>query len=82
MPLFRALVVDGATYYLIFIIAFGVQIVANTSNEVGRLHFIESNRHLLVDIALLFDSGYQVCGNASWSHHALTAPTVSHYSCT
>jgi hypothetical protein len=44
MPLFRALVVDGATYYLIFIIAFGLQIVANTSNEVGRFRFIESNR--------------------------------------
>ena len=59
MPLFRALIVDGAIYYIIFILAFGLEIVANTSNVVGRFHFTVSNRPSLV-IALLPHSGYQV----------------------
>ena len=40
MPLFRALVLDGVTYYLIFIIAISVEILAKTSSEVGMLMFI------------------------------------------
>jgi len=53
MPLFRALVVDGATYYLIFILAFALEIVANSSDVVGRPHFIVSNSPLLIGYSFI-----------------------------
>jgi hypothetical protein len=48
MPLLRALVLDGAIYYLVFVISFAMELVANTSNVVGRLHFTVSDRSLLI----------------------------------
>jgi hypothetical protein len=37
-PLARALLVDGATYYVFFALAFGLELFATSSNEVGTLH--------------------------------------------
>jgi hypothetical protein len=37
-PLGWALVVDGAAYYFLFVLAFGLELVANSSSEVGSLH--------------------------------------------
>ena len=37
-PLAWALVVDGATYYIVFVLAFGLELVANSNSEVGSLH--------------------------------------------
>lgn len=37
-PLFRALVLDGALYYCVFILAFGLETFATASNEVSRPH--------------------------------------------
>ena len=34
-PLLRALIMDGAAYYFAFCVAFGLDLVANMSNEVG-----------------------------------------------
>jgi hypothetical protein len=48
IPLFRTLVLDGATYYVIFMLAFALEIIANTSNVVSRLYFTVSNRPLLI----------------------------------
>ena len=48
MPLFRTLVLDGATYYVIFMLAFSLEIIANTSSVVGRLYFVVPNRPLLI----------------------------------
>jgi len=39
MPIFRALVLDGATYYLIFILAYTLQLIGRMSNVVCMLHF-------------------------------------------
>ena len=43
MPLFRALVLDGAIYYSVCIVAFGLQILAKMSSEVGmfRLYCVQ-----------------------------------------
>lgn len=38
MPLYRALVLDGAIYYTVFILAFTLDIIASTNSEVGVLH--------------------------------------------
>jgi len=38
MPLFRALVLDGAIYYCVWILAFSFEIIASTKSEVGVLH--------------------------------------------
>jgi hypothetical protein len=38
MPLLRALVLDGAIYYCVFLFAFLVEVLASTSREVGMLH--------------------------------------------
>jgi len=38
MPLFRALVVDGTIYYCVFIVAFILDMIASTNNEVDMLH--------------------------------------------
>jgi hypothetical protein len=38
MPLLRALVLDGAIYYCVFILAFGLDVIAITKSEVGVLH--------------------------------------------
>jgi hypothetical protein len=38
MPLFRALVLDGAIYYCIFIFVFSLDAIAITKSEVGVLH--------------------------------------------
>ena len=62
MPLFRALIMDGATYYVIFILAFCLEIVANTSSVVSTSHFTVSNRPSLA-IALLPHSGHKVRGH-------------------
>jgi hypothetical protein len=37
MPLLRALVLDGAIYYCVFVVAFGLNIIASTNSEVGVL---------------------------------------------
>jgi len=64
LPLFRALVVDGATYYLIFILAFVLELIANASDVVCKAPL----DCLLIGayswcIALLSHSGHQVCSN-------------------
>lgn len=38
MPLIRALLLDGAIYYFAFVLAFGLEVVANIISEVGDLH--------------------------------------------
>jgi hypothetical protein len=38
MPLLRALVLDGFTFYCVFLLAFSVEMVATARNEVGVLH--------------------------------------------
>ena len=38
MPLIRALLLDGATYYFVFVVACSLEVVANFSSEVGDLH--------------------------------------------
>jgi len=53
MPLVRALVVDSATYYRIFIHPFGLEIVANSSDVVGRPKFIVSNSPLLIGYSFI-----------------------------
>ena len=47
MPLFRALIVDGAIYYFVLAFTFGLDVVANMNSEVSELHPIVSNRALL-----------------------------------
>jgi len=37
-PLARALVVGGAAYYFVFVLAFGLELVANSSREVSSSH--------------------------------------------
>ena len=56
MPLFRALVLDGATYYLVFIIAFSLDMFANTNDTVCRLYLTVSNRHSLVEYSFIIPS--------------------------
>ena len=62
MPLFRALVLDGAIYYTVFILAFSLDIIASTNSEVGVLHLC---RVLIVpypsDTASLSHREHQVC---------------------
>ena len=53
MPLFRTLVLDGATYYVVFILAFCLEIVANTSNLVGKPHFSVSRKLLLIEYSFI-----------------------------
>lgn len=36
-PLFRALLLDSATYYFAFVLTFGLEFVAHTSSEVSGL---------------------------------------------
>jgi len=48
MPLFRALLVNGATAYFVLALTFGLDIVANTNNEVGGFHLMVSNAPLLM----------------------------------
>lgn len=36
-PLAWALVVDGATYYIFFVLAFSLELVANSNSEVSSL---------------------------------------------
>lgn len=38
MPLLRALILDGAIYYCVFIFAYGLNLFASAMNEVGVLH--------------------------------------------
>jgi len=38
MPLFRALILDGATYYLVLTLGFGLYTLATMNNEVGWRH--------------------------------------------
>jgi hypothetical protein len=38
LPLFRALILDGATYYFVLALTFGLNIVATMNNEVSELH--------------------------------------------
>ena len=47
MPLFRALVLDGATYYFVFILAYCLEMVATTNDQVGGLHFTVPSKPLL-----------------------------------
>lgn len=42
MPLIRALLLDGAIYYFAFVLAFGLEVVANVISEVGDLHLYHS----------------------------------------
>lgn len=37
-PLGWALVADGAAYYIVFVLFFGLEFVANSNSEVGSLH--------------------------------------------
>ena len=53
MPLFRTLVLDGATYYVIFILAFCLEIVANSSNLVGTLYLSASSKPLLIEYSFI-----------------------------
>lgn len=53
MPLFRTLVLDGATYYIVFILAFCLEIVANSNNLVGPLHFTVSSEPLLIGYSFI-----------------------------
>jgi hypothetical protein len=53
MPIFRALVLDGATYYFIFILAFCLEIVANMSNVVCRIHLAVFNPPLLIGYSFI-----------------------------
>jgi len=39
MPLFRALILDGAIYYCVFVVAFSLDSVASASIEVGVTYF-------------------------------------------
>ena len=56
MPLFRAFVLDGAIYYLVFIIAFSLDMVANTNDVVCRFYLTVSNRHSLVEYSFIIPS--------------------------
>jgi len=68
MPLLRALVVDGAVYYCVFVFAFSLEIVANLSEEV-RVHDLSFlTGPYSSDIALLSLSGYRVCTVVLLSH--------------
>jgi hypothetical protein len=40
LPLFRALILDGATYYFVIALTFSLNIVATMNSEVGGLHFV------------------------------------------
>lgn len=79
LPLFRALILDGATYYFVLALTCGLNIFATMSSEVGTLRFVvPSALHLQSsNIALLSHRGYQVCRNFLHSHHVLTTPIVS-----
>jgi len=39
MPLFRALVLDGTTYYCVFVLAFSLDSAASAGTEVGVTYF-------------------------------------------
>jgi len=38
MPLFRALVLDGAIYYCVFTLAFSLEFIASMNSDVGVFH--------------------------------------------
>ena len=38
MPLFRALILDGAIYYCVFMLAFCLGLIASTNSVVGAPH--------------------------------------------
>ena len=56
MPLLRAFVLDGATYYLVFIIAFSLEMFANTNDVVCRLYFTVSNSPSLIGYSFIIPS--------------------------
>ena len=56
MPLFRALVLDGATYYLLFIIIFSLDMAANTNDVVCRLYLTVSNTHSVIEYSFIIPS--------------------------
>jgi len=47
MPLLRALVLDGAIYYCVFVLAFALEIIASMNSDVCFISVV-SNRPLLV----------------------------------
>ena len=56
MPLFQALVLDGATFYLVFIIAFSLAMVANANDVVCRFYLTVSNTHSLIEYSFIIPS--------------------------
>jgi len=52
-PLARALLVGGAAYYFLFVLAFGLELVANSSSEVGSLHLSMSSQALLMGYSFI-----------------------------
>ena len=42
LPLFRALILHGAAYYLVLVLTFSLNIVATMNSKVGGLHSIVS----------------------------------------
>ena len=56
MPLLRAFVLDGATYYLVFIIAFSLEMFANTNDVVCRLYLTVSNSPSLIGYSFIIPS--------------------------
>ena len=56
MPLFRALVLDGATYYLLFIIIFSLAMVANANDVVCRFYPTVSNTHSVIEYSFIIPS--------------------------
>ena len=53
LPLFRTLLVDGAIFYLVLALTFGLDIAAMMNDEVIRLHPLCLMHPHLRDIALL-----------------------------
>ena len=56
MPLFRVLVLDGAAYFLLFIIVFSLAMVANANDVVCRLYLTVSNTHSLIEYSFIIPS--------------------------
>jgi hypothetical protein len=80
VPLFRALILGGITYYIVLALAFGFNIVATMNSEVGGstpLRLVRCTYSLY--LALLSHCGHQVCRGALRSYYVLTTPTVSLY---
>jgi len=50
MPLFRALILDGATYYFVLALTSSLNIVATMNSEVGALHsVVPSTLYLIIE---------------------------------